>query len=101
MADENIGYSDAAAPSKASSVTEDAMPEKNDEDSENTALLPKSIFGDKKCEPGETISLRVVADHGEEIEVEPAEEKSDSDDSSEMDKAQNGLNGIAKEGEGY
>ncbi len=40
-----------------------------------TALIPKSILGGKKFEPGEEVVLKIVADHGEEMEVEYATEK--------------------------
>lgn len=74
----------------------------NEEADENTALLPKSLFGTHKCKPGDVYRVRVVAVHGDdEIEVESAQEAKDSDDSSEMDKAQTGISAMAKEGDGY
>lgn len=38
--------------------------------SSSTALINRSVLGSKEVSPGDTISLRIVADHGEELEVE-------------------------------
>ena len=46
-----------------------------DEEEENpqTALLPKSVCGDASYKEGDTITLRIVKDHGDEYEVEHSE----------------------------
>ncbi len=41
-----------------------------------TALLPKSILGGKTFKEGEEVVLKIVKDHGDEIEVSYAPEKS-------------------------
>ena len=36
---------------------------------ESTAMLPKSLFGSDKLEPDSEVTLKVVAIHGDEVEV--------------------------------
>lgn len=59
---------DAAAPSKAEVGDEEQM------DGE-TALLPKSILGGKEFQPGQEVVLKIVREHGDQVEVQYATEK--------------------------
>lgn len=53
----------------------DKSSEKSPENSEaETSLLPKAMFGGN-CKVGDTYKVRVVAIHGDELEVEHAGEK--------------------------
>lgn len=52
-----------------------APPEQKEEDTGNTALLPKSILGGKDFQPGEEVVLKIVRVHGDEIEVEYASDE--------------------------
>ncbi len=45
-------------------------PSGGDESEGKTAMLNKSVCGGKECAPGDTITLRIVKDHGDELEVE-------------------------------
>lgn len=51
-----------------------------------SALLPRNLFGDE-IKPGDTITLKVSAIYGDEVEVaataEPAEEMEDEDEGEE------------------
>jgi hypothetical protein len=51
--------------------------EKGESKSENTALLPKSLFAGQKLDVDSSITLKVCAIHGDEIEV--CAEKADED----------------------
>lgn len=54
-----------------------------DENEQESALLPKSLFGGD-CKVGDVYKVKVVAIHDDELEVEPAgEEKTDKQESSE------------------
>jgi len=53
--------------------------------SENTALLPKSFFSGKEFEVGSTACVKIVAIHGDEIEVEADSEKKSEDENSQED----------------
>lgn len=50
---------------------------------EPTALLPKSILAGKKFDPGDEVVLKIVAMHGDEVEVEYATEKPGEEDHDE------------------
>lgn len=67
--------------------TEAEEPESVDEESESepTALLPKSAFGGKVPKAGQTVTLRIVKDYGDEVEVCPCkgEQKSMANTSDE------------------
>ena len=73
-----------------------------EESSDNSALLSKSFFGGKDIQVGETVSVKVVAVHGDEIEVEAdsgKEEESNenkSSDSPEMSGAMGKMDEMAK-----
>lgn len=64
----------AAAPESGGAMGSD---KKSGEDEYETALLPKSILGGKKFDVGEEVVLKIVHDHGDEIEVQYASEKPD------------------------
>ncbi len=54
-----------------------------EEEKDDTALLPKSMFGGD-CKVGDVYKVKVVAIHEDELEVEPAgEDKSDKKEKSE------------------
>lgn len=68
--------SDAAAPSEAGTAPDNAPDDEelekqpDDETMEGeTTLLPKSLFGDYDCQPGEIKRVKVVHVYGDEIEV--------------------------------
>lgn len=70
------------------------------EKSENTALLPKSFFAGKDLDVGAVASIKVVAIHGDEIEVEAeAEEKTEEQkpegDAPEMSGAMGKIDSLA------
>lgn len=61
----------AAAETPPESDTETPASDSVDEETEEapSALLPKSAFGDGELKEGQTITLRVVKDYGDEVEV--------------------------------
>ena len=64
MPDTNQGpYDDAPVPSQ------DGANESGQQESGKTAMLNKGVLGGKDIKPGETISLKVIAIHGDEVEV--------------------------------
>src|SRR4029079_10920674 len=68
-------YSDAASPeSDQSSSESDAQPEGDESDqSESDAgrtVVPKSVFGNYECKPGEKKVFEVVGVHDNEIELQ-------------------------------
>lgn len=72
-------YSDSAAPSEASG-TDDETSGKTDEkteDSEDTALVPKSIFGGHDCKPGDRYTVEVVHSYEDDLEIKLAGKSSD------------------------
>lgn len=93
---DEASYSDAAAPSTAQD-DDDSSPQKEAGEEETTALLPKAILAGKTFKVGEEVVLKIVAFHGDEVEVQYASEPSSTDDSSEMDKAGMKMSGYAKE----
>lgn len=58
---------------------------------ENTALLPSSLFGKQPLEVGQSLTVKVVSVHGDEVEVqaesEQKEEQSEQPPKSSMDEA--------------
>jgi hypothetical protein len=82
----------------------DNAPEKDAEEQggDNTALLAKSFFGEKPVEVGAKLCVKVVAIHGDEIEVEADTEKEskpdkqDEGDSSEMAGVMSKMDAMAK-----
>ena len=76
---------------------------KEKESEQETALLPKSVLGGKEFKVGEEVVLKIVHDHGEEVEVEYATEKPDKEESpseesggSDMAMADNKLSSMAE-----
>lgn len=70
-------------------------PQKPDEKADsNTALLPKSLFGDAEPEVGAEIKLKVVHSYGDEVEVECCKD-GDLKKSSAMDEAEKKLGDMA------
>lgn len=49
-----------------------------------TALIPKSLLAGKDFQVGEEVVLKIVHDHGDEVEVEYASEKPDEKGAGEM-----------------
>ena len=77
--------------------------EADEKDMGVTALLPKTILAGKKFDVGEEVVLKIVHDHGDEIEVAYAPEKKEGEDDgdegggeSEMDGAMGKLNSMAE-----
>lgn len=89
MSAEDIGYSDSSTPPPGDTEGEPA-------EADNSALLPKSILAGKDCKVGGTVTLRIDAIHGEEIEVSPVGESTDEGETSAMDQAKSGLDSYAK-----
>lgn len=58
-----------------------------------TALLPKSIFGDKDLEPGNKCTFEIVKVHGDEVEVKYSHE---SEPKEEEQTLEGGLDMLAK-----
>lgn len=90
----DLSYSDSSAPSEAQSG--DAAPDEQEAD--NSALLPKSILGSKECKVGSTITLKIDAIHDAEIEVSPVDDSQEEkgETGSAMDQAKSGLDNYAK-----
>ena len=74
-----------------------AAEDRNEDSSEQTALIPKSILGGKDCQPGEELAMKVVHVYEDEVEVEFAGYNNDSKKRSAMDNAEGGLDKYAKE----
>lgn len=73
----------------------DDMPDKMSDDDKGsegeTALLPKTILAGKEFKPGDEVVLKIVAMHGDEVEVAYAtEEGSEDEGMDEHDKATTG-----------
>lgn len=66
-------------PSTPSQQNQDSAPEeaKDDEAPGEVALLPKSILAGKEFKPGDEVVLKIVAMHGDEVQVAYAPEKPD------------------------
>lgn len=63
-------YSEENYPSESPPASKAPKPSVDEENAESpTALVPKSCLGDG-VKVGDTVSMRVVADHGDECEVE-------------------------------
>jgi hypothetical protein len=98
----------AAAPDEAGKA-DDKM-DKEKEEEYKTALLPKYVLGGKKFDVGEEVVLKIVHDHGDEVEVQYAtgEEKPEKGDmeegegGSDMNAADSKLESMADNpGHGY
>jgi hypothetical protein len=75
MPDEDL-YGDGNPPADAASgprpEAEDRQPDRESEEDEGTALLPKGFFG-PEVQPGERYEVEVVRIHDEEIECRRVE----------------------------
>jgi hypothetical protein len=74
------GGDTAAAPDEAADNAPQTDDPKADDESagSNSALVPKSLFGDTDPEVGSEVKFRVVHIYDKEVELEPAGEKSKS-----------------------
>lgn len=73
----------ASSGNSQSSKESDSKSNSETENESESSLLPKSMFGGD-CKVGDVYKVKVIAIHGDELEVEPAgEEKSDKNESSE------------------
>jgi hypothetical protein len=80
------------------------MADKPQDDGAETSLLPKSFFGKAgDLEPGAECCVKIVAIHGDEIEVEYCKKDESKDensnapeDSGDMQSAMSGLDAMAK-----
>lgn len=81
-------------PNYPSPDTEQQAPPPDETDSEApSALLPKSLVGDD-AQVGQTITLKVVAIHGDEVSVAAAGEETEP---KTIDKAESELDAMAAE----
>ena len=74
MADDSNFYpeTDAAAPSEAESDNSGNPEMQEDQDDQaqgETTLIPKSMLGDRECQPGEKLDFEVVHVYDGEVEV--------------------------------
>lgn len=80
--DEMYGGSDGPGPAQDPDMKSDEMDDKGETKDEKTeeegagesAMLPKTILAGKDFNPGDELVLKVVAIHGDEVEVEYAKE---------------------------
>lgn len=66
---------DAGGPSAGEDQKGLGSPTPKESTEENTALLPKSLFGGADPEVGAMVTMKVVAVHGDEVEVAPENAK--------------------------
>lgn len=78
----------------APEAPEEGNEEPHDESGE-TALLPKSILAGKEFRPGEEVVLKIVRVHDDEVEVEYASEKPETENKSEDMSADEEIDGMA------
>ncbi len=75
-----------------------------DEESQETALVPLSFFGDKTPEVGHECTVKVVHVYDDEIEIEYMDEEAgegEGKSGSEMGKAMDRMGSMAGESTGY
>ena len=82
--------SDEAAPEESTTAPAETVDEENAENSSKTILAPKTALGDM-TKVGDRCMMRVVADHGDEVELEYStsakkKEMSTDDEIDAMDK---------------
>jgi len=53
------------------------------EQAQNSAMLPKSLFGGQEMEVGSSLCVKIVAVHGEEVEVALDSEKKEEESEGE------------------
>lgn len=85
----NDFYSEDGGGSDADENGAGALPDQEEKAEGETALLPKSIFGNKPPEPGATCTFKVVHVYDDEVEVEYQDQE--KGDESELGKADNAL----------
>lgn len=67
-----------------SKETPESIDEEESEVAAKTALVPKKSLN-CSCKVGDTVSMRVVADYGDEVELEPVSgSETESDETTEM-----------------
>lgn len=81
MPNQDSGYyledgGDESSPNTSKDV--ESPKEDAQERDEETALVPKSMFGDKPLNPGDTVTLKVVHAYDDEYEVCPVGDKKPS-----------------------
>ena len=83
---------DNAMPSGMDDGGGDDAPEGQPEEKEmgsETALIPKTLLAGKEFNPGDELVLKIVAMHGDEVEVAYATEEKDEHEG--MDERQSGM----------
>lgn len=102
MPEDMYGGMDDSAPgsSAAMPAPEDGAEKPDDKMDGETALIPKSLLAGKDFQVGEEVVLKIVHDHGDEVEVEYAPEKPDEGKGDmgkpEMDMADEKLGAMAQ-----
>lgn len=61
------------------------MEDSDDESMEDSALVPKSLFGSKTPKPGDTCKFKVVHIHDDEVEIEYVKRHKDKEDKPESE----------------
>jgi len=94
---------DEAAPSETDSGVEGGDEQDTDEKMDGpTALIPKTLLAGKEFKPGEEVVMKIVHDHGDEVEIAYATEPSggtkdgDDGDSDEMKGAMGKLDSVSR-----
>lgn len=78
-------------PAEEKAESNDSVDEENAE--HPTALLPKSAFG-PKCKPGDSVTMKVIKDHGDEVEVELTSASEDDENPTESKDANDELDSM-------
>lgn len=71
-------------------------PEKSDKPDSETALLPKTIFGDKPLEPGSKCEFEIVHVYDDEVEVAYAHDEKSEQPSAPMEQSEGELSSMAQ-----
>jgi len=101
MAADYFGDSEDAAPSGAQDTPDKA--EAHEDESGETALIPKALLAGKEFKPGEEMVVEIVHVYEDEVEIKYASEKKreDKKPSSQMDQADGAMEKMAKPMAGY
>ena len=91
-------YMDTPDDSPATGAEPKPEPKPQEETDESTAMLPKSLFGSDKLEPDSEVTLKIVAVHGDEVEVCACKDKEEGEGGA-MDGAMKSIDGMAGDGE--
>ncbi len=89
---EEDSYSSSASPSET--PTDDKSMEEKD-GGDTTALVPKSVLGEK-WKPGDEVVIKIVHDYGDDYEFTYAPEKPSKSNDSEKDQAGMRMNDYAE-----